>query len=180
MNEFLKVLICLLALFSLLFLSGCSRKDDGGFFLTKENDTLFYLNLKTDLGVDNWKLPYPVYRFETGDMNGDGSIDALVGVEKTTRFDTVMGKRIFMFQNRDGKVRPLWLGSRLGQPIVDFTVVCEDGNTYLRSLEQERDGKYLVADYCWDSFGVKFIRYICREFDFESAKEFLVFNYEKI
>ena len=180
MNEFYKVLICISALLPILFMSGCSQKNNGGFSLSKENDTLYYLNLKTDSGIDKWELPYPVYRFETGDINGDGSIDALVGVEKTTRFDPVVAKRIFIFQNIDGKVRPLWLGSRLGKPIEDFTVVREDSCTYIRSIEKERDGKFLVADYCWDSFGVKFIRYICREFDFESAKEYLVFNYEKI
>ena len=43
----------------------------GPFTLTRQHDSLYYLN--------EWRLPYPVYRFATGDVDGDGSVDALVG-----------------------------------------------------------------------------------------------------
>ena len=56
------------------------------FQLEKKTDSLYYLTLKTDSTLDKWKLPHPVYRFCTGDIDGDGSIDAMVGVINRTRF----------------------------------------------------------------------------------------------
>lgn len=48
------------------------------------NDSLNYLTLKTNSTTDKWPLPYPVYRLETADVNGDGRTEALVGVIKST------------------------------------------------------------------------------------------------
>jgi len=147
--------------------------DNGGFSIAKENDTLYNLILETDSSRDVWELRYPVYRFCTGDMDGDSIVDAIVGVEKTTRFDPVLRRRVFMFRNIEGKVRPLWLGSRLGRPVVDFNVVKVDGETRLRSVEEDENCKFLVAEYRWSSFGVKFIRYICRDFELDDSMEIL-------
>ena len=49
-------------------------RDD--FTLRKVNDSLYWLN--------DWRLPYPVYQFQTGDVDGDGCEDAMVGVIKST------------------------------------------------------------------------------------------------
>ena len=48
------------------------------FDLKKQHDSLYYLN--------GWQLPYPVYQYQTGDVDGDGRTDAIVGVIKSTRF----------------------------------------------------------------------------------------------
>ena len=56
---------------------GTIRKEQG-FTLRKEHDSLYWLN--------DWRLPYPVYQFQTGDVDGDGRVDAMVGVVKSTRF----------------------------------------------------------------------------------------------
>ncbi len=158
-----------------VLLVSCRATDgnDGGFSIVKVNDTLYNLILETDSSRDEWELRFPVYRFCTGDMDGDSIIDAIVGVEKKTRFDPVVRKRVFMFRNIEGKVRPLWMGSRLGQPVFDFNVVKVDGETRLRSVEEEKNGKFLVAEYKWSSFGVKFIRYICRDFELDDSMEIL-------
>ncbi len=155
-------------------LVSCVRETgNGGFSLEKVNDTLYNVVLETDSSRDVWELRFPVYRFCTGDMDGDSILDAVVGVEKTTRFDPVVRRRVFMFRNIEGNVRPLWLGSRLGRPVVDFNVVKVDGETRLRSVEEDDNGKFLVAEYRWSSFGVKFIRYICRDFELEDSMEIL-------
>ena len=39
------------------------------FTLKKEHDSLYWLN--------DWRLPYPVYQFQTGDVDGDGRADAM-------------------------------------------------------------------------------------------------------
>ncbi|MBO7133426.1 MAG: hypothetical protein J6W06_04625 [Bacteroidales bacterium] len=158
-----------------VFVVSCSvhSADNGGFSVEMVNDSLYNLVLETDSSRDVWELRFPVYRFCTGDMDGDSIVDAVVGVEKPTRFDPVVRKRVFMFHNVKGKVRPLWMGSRLGQPIVDFRVVQVDHETRLRSVEEEQNGKFLVAEYKWGSFGVEFIRYLCRDFGFDDSMEIL-------
>jgi hypothetical protein len=124
------------------------------FRLTKEHDSLYWLN--------EWRLPYPVYRFQTGDVDGDGRQDALVGVVKPTRFHRERGRRLFVFKQVGGKVRPLWLGSRLGGTLQDFRY-CGDG--VVRSLETTADGRYVVAEYRWAGFGLAFDRYIIKGTD---------------
>jgi hypothetical protein len=106
-----------------------------------------------------------VYRFCTGDVDGDGSIDALVGVVKNTRFHQEVARRIFIFKQVDGKVRPLWLGSRLGAELVDFRFV--DG--CIRALETDGKGKYAVIDYQWKDFGPAFKRFIVKNTNQKNA-----------
>lgn len=127
------------------------------FVLERVCDTMHILRI----GDSRWPLPFPVYRFETADVNGDGSTDAIVGVIKRTRYDAEVRRRVFIFKNYRGHVRPLWLGSRLGQPVVDFRTT--DGGKRLRVLETERSGRFLVAEYRWRDFGMEFVRYLGRE-----------------
>lgn len=129
-----------------------------GFRLEQLNDTLSVLMLTTDSTSDGWRLPYPVYRFATGDVDGDGREDALVGVVKSTRYYPEVARRIFIFKNYHGLVRSLWLGSRLGGILQDF---CFAGGR-VRSLELTADSLYVVAEYRWQQFGLGFERFLCR------------------
>jgi len=141
------------------------------FELCKVHDSLYWLN--------DWRLPYPVYRFETGDVDGDGREDAMVGVIKSTRFYPEQGRRLFIFKQVDNsrqpggpkKVRPLWLGSRLGGRLEDFRYI-EGG--HIRSLETTECGQYVVADYRWGGFGMTFDHFIVKGTDKESA--LILFN----
>ncbi|MBO7139066.1 MAG: hypothetical protein J6W19_00615 [Prevotella sp.] len=127
------------------------------FTLRQEHDSLYWLN--------DWRLPYPVYRFCTGDVDGDGSEDALVGVVKSTRYHKEIGRRLFIFHLVNGKARPLWMGSKLGGILQDFRFV--DG--FIRSLETTADGRYVVAEYRWDDFGLAFERFLVKNVDKETA-----------
>ena len=140
-------------------------KENSGFSLEQKNDTLSELTLRTDSTYDHWTLPYPVYRFYTGDVDGDGSIDAMVGVIKKTRYFRTKGRRLFIFKNYHGLVRPLWLGSKLGGILEDFRFT--DGK--IRSLESTTDGKYVVAEYRWAHFGLGFERFIAKNITKEEA-----------
>ena len=129
------------------------------YHLRKEHDSLYWLN--------DWRLPYPVYRFETGDVDGDGREDAMVGVVKATRYYPEQGRRLFIFKQVDNsrqpdgqkKVRPLWLGSKLGGRLEDFRYV---GQGHIRSLETTDAGQYVVADYRWGGFGMTFDHYLIK------------------
>jgi hypothetical protein len=128
--------------------------------LRKTNDSLYWLN--------DWRLPYPVYQFQTGDINGDGELDAMVGVVKKTRFYQETGRRLFIFKQINGKVRPLWLGSKLGGILEDFRY--KDGK--IRALESTTDSLYVVSDYKWSSFGMKFDHFIIKGVDKETATKY--------
>lgn len=130
------------------------------------------LVLQTDSMRDEWPLPYPVYRFCTGDVDGDGSEDALVGVVKATRYYPEEGRRLFIFKNFHGCVRPLWMGSRLGGILHDFRFVSnEEASTgVVRSLEATTDQRFVVAEYRWDHFGLTFVRFLAKNVDAEEGR----------
>jgi hypothetical protein len=129
------------------------------FSLVQKTDSLYLLTLTTDSMSHQWKLPYPVYRMETGDVDGNGTVEALVGVVKATRFYPEEGRRLFIFKNYQGLVRPMWLGSKLGGRLQDFHY--REGR--VRSLETNAKGQYTVAEYRWDDFGMAFERYLVKD-----------------
>ena len=152
-----------------------------GYELRKEHDSLYWLRATGGRKADEWRLPYPVYQFQTGDVDGDGSIDAMVGVIKKTRFYP-MGKRLFIFKQIDAKatasmhrrklVRPMWLGSKLGGNLEDFRFVAPaDGDSLgrIRALESTTDSLFAVSDYKWSGFGMKFDHLIIKGVDKETA-----------
>ena len=137
------------------------------FTLQRQTDSLYVLTLTTDSTRNQWRLPYPVYRMETGDVDGNGTIEALVGVIKPTRFYPEMGRRLFIFKNYEGLVRPMWLGSKLGGTLQDFHF----RNECVRSLETNAKGEYTVTEYRWSGFGVAFERYLIRNVSESKARE---------
>lgn len=154
---------------------GCQAQT---FSIERKTDSLYVLTLTTDSLTngqdvalqstrDQWRLPYPVYRMETGDVDGNGTIEAMVGVIKPTRFYPEMGRRLFIFKNYEGLVRPMWLGSKLGGTLQDFHF----RNGCVRSLETNAKGEYTVVEYRWSGFGVAFERYLIRNVSESKARE---------
>ena len=139
--------------------------------LHKEHDSLYSLRWRADSSLppegcsSGWRLPYPVYQFQTGDVDGDGSEDAMVGVVKATRFYPEKARRLFIFKQVNGKVRPMWLGSKLGGILEDFRYV----SGRIRALESTTDSLYVVAEYQWKGFGMGFDHYIIKGTDKETA-----------
>ena len=129
------------------------------------SDTLSYVTLTTDTGTDRWRLPFPVYRMCVGDVDGDGSDDVLVGVVKTTRFDPVVARRIFIFKNHHGRLRALWMGSRLGGILEDFRF--RDGHVV--TLQSTTDGRYAVLEHQWRKFGLGALRFLATDVSLEEA-----------
>lgn len=141
------------------------------FSMEQVNDSTHYLVLRTDSTTDKWLLPYLVYQFQVGDVDGNGTTDALVGVIKRTRFRPEKDRRLFIFKNKNTLIRPLWMGSKLGGILVDFKYT-KDG--IVRSLEKTLKDEYVVAEYKWQGFGLGFERFLIKKVTREEATK--VFN----
>ena len=152
-NQVMRTLLLILFTINYSLFSASAQS----FTLKKEHDSLYWLN--------DWRLPYPVYQFQTGDVDGDGSEDAMVGVIKGTRFYPEKARRLFIFKQVKGKARPMWMGSKLGGILEDFRY--HDGK--IRALESTTDSLYVVSDYVWSGFGMKFDRFIIKGTDKQTA-----------
>ena len=73
-------------------------------------------------------------------------------------------------------IRPLWLGSRVSQPLVDFHYYKINSEGIIRTIELEKDNTFLVAEYCWQGFGLAFIHYLARERTLQEASQILKNN----
>ena len=168
-----KGILTTILLFSMPFVLPATaeeKADSAVFSLRQVNDTLHFLELRSKEQLSKWRLPYPVYQFQTGDVDGDGKTDAMVGVIKSTRYFPEKARRLFIFKNYEGHVRALWLGSRLGGILQDFRYV----NGLIRSLETTTDNRYVVAEYQWEHFGMGFVRFLAKNVCREEA--LLIFN----
>jgi hypothetical protein len=98
--------------------------------------------------LNPWKLA-------VGDVDGDGSLELLIGVYKKSPYDPVMAQRPF-FYNWDGvRLVPKWLGSRLRRRFSDLALgdLDDDGRAELVALERAGKNKFCVQVYAWQSFG---------------------------
>ena len=113
-------------------------------------------HVRGDSVVDTWKLDYPVYRFTCGDMTGDSIPEVLVGTIKATRYRPEKDKRLFIFHLYKGRfIRPLWLGSRVGCPLIDFKVETDTVPNLVHTWER-KDGDTIEVLYQLKGFGLKF------------------------
>ncbi len=115
-------------------------------------------HVRGDSVVDTWKLDYPVYRFTCGDVTGDSIPEVLVGTIKATRYRPEKDKRLFIFHLYKGRfIRPLWLGSRVGCPLIDFKVETDTVPNLVHTWER-KDGDTIEVLYQLKGFGLKFLK----------------------
>lgn len=127
-----------------------------------ESDTLNILSYTIDgRQTDEWKLPYPVYRFECGDINSDGIPEIAVGVVKSTRYSHYEARRLFIFKLfGEQYIRPLWLGSRVSHELLDFRMEHLPTHTCIRTTERTMQGDTVDVRYKPSGFGLKFVEYV--------------------
>jgi hypothetical protein len=138
------------------------RTDFGRVVVVDAEDSLATLLHIADTGdtLSVWPLRHAGYHYDYGDVNGDGLPEIVVGVIKKTRYWRDEDKRLFIFKLFDGQlIRPLWLGSRLGCPIVTFRIERDSTPARIISTEQCGDSIKKVM-YRIKGFGVKFERYV--------------------
>lgn len=149
----------------LMMLSGSGLKAQStspSISLQKLSDSLYVIKSKINGKlVSSWQLEYPVFHFECGDINGDGVQEIAVGVIKKTRYWHETGKRIFLFKLFQGQlIRPLWLGSRVGYPLVSFHLERDSVPMMIHTVELKTDSTLTEALYRNKGFGLKFVKYI--------------------
>jgi hypothetical protein len=66
------------------------------------------------------------------------------------------------------------MGSKLSKPLIDFRFCNTVKGSFIRSVEKEKENKYLVAEYKWRKFGLEFVQYVERETTLENAKNELL------
>jgi hypothetical protein len=122
------------------------------------NTTGFQVLLQNESGeiLDQTIFKYVPYRFDTADVNQDGHTEIIVGLTKSTRFDTTEKKRLFILRIDQQHIRPMWMGSKVCQELIDFKVL---NNGQIQTLEQTKAGSFSIGNYYWQSFGLTLDKY---------------------
>jgi len=118
----------------------------------------FKVLLKDSAGLtlDQTIFKYVPYKFDTADVNHDGSTEILIGLIKSTEFDPEEKKRLFILRIDNGQLRPLWLGSKVCQELIDFKSLDKG---IVQTIERTRTNTYAIGDYYWESFGLTLRNY---------------------
>lgn len=124
--------------------------------------------------VDRIYTPYEVFQLETGDVNRDGKTDICIGIIKPTPFDPVLKKRLFLFQIDRGYIRPLWLSSRLVNPLEQFAIGKDSlGHCIIHTIENKGKEIYCTRSYQWGTFGLSYINTTHDSISYEKAEQVL-------
>ncbi|MBG8555426.1 CapA family protein [Hymenobacter guriensis] len=132
----------------------------------------YYQALTQASGTESVRpLGFPVYYFGQGDVDNDGQTDLLVGPVKTTHFDSTVQRRLFVYRLVGGRWEPRWLGSKVVYRLRYFKAVRDaaTGRTYVRTLEQQPDGRYCIGRYYWQGFGLVLDRFTYRHLLLDDA-----------
>ena len=156
---------------SILFLLfGCQHESQPAYTLVQQDSaTCIYHtsrieHVRGNSIVSSWTLNYPVYRFTCGDVTGDSIPEIIVGPVKATRYRREKDKRLFIFHLYKGThIRPLWLGSRVGCPLIDFKVETDTTPNTIHTWERKANGDTIEVLYRQHGFGLKFVRYITKQ-----------------
>ncbi len=139
--------------------------------LTSRNGFKLILKNNSDETLDQTIFQYVAYQLDTGDIDRDGRTEVLVGLIKATTFDSTERKRLFILRIDDGQLRPLWLGSRVCQELVNFKVI---KNGIVQTFEKDKNGSYTLGLYTWQGFGLALKKYTHHELSFTEAQK--IFN----
>lgn len=134
--------------------------------LASTNGFKVILKDNADQTIDQTIFRYTPYQFDTADVDRDGATEVLIGLIKATEFDPTERKRLFILRIDNGHLRPLWLGSKVCQELVDFKSR-DDG--FIQTIERTSNGTYAIGDYYWESFGLTLRDYTKTEITFNDA-----------
>lgn len=141
-------------------------------FQELKSTTGFKILLEDSIGEvkDQTIFRYVPYRFDTIDINQDCQTEIVVGLLKSTRFDPIVRKRLFILKIDEYNIRPMWLGSKVCQELLDFRAM-PDGS--IHTLERSKSGCFDLGNYYWQSFGLTLKGYTNQEISYTDATQIL-------
>ncbi len=101
--------------------------------------------------LDSHEDFYP-WKIKVFDVDNDDKPEIIVGVNKSTRYYDNKENRLFVFNVDNDYFYPKWLGSKIGNPIVDFKV-CKATNRLVVVEKSEVKNTNMVVSYKWNGFG---------------------------
>ena len=98
------------------------------------------------------------WKMTTGDVDGDGFREIILGVNKATNSLPFTHNCPFVLGFDGKQIYRKWLGSSLANPFDDFLMADVDGDNRdeLIALETLSDAYRSIAVYSWDGFGFAF------------------------
>ncbi|MDH7568078.1 MAG: VCBS repeat-containing protein [Armatimonadota bacterium] len=105
--------------------------------------------------VHRW-LParWKPWKVAVADMEGDGRLEILVGVFKSTRFIPQPHQCLFVYGWNGREAFPKWLGSSMGRPFDDFVTADLNGDGADEVVVRAGNpGRRWVMVYAWRGFG---------------------------
>lgn len=115
---------------------------------------------KGDKLLDQTLLPsYKPWKLMIADLEGDGFLEIVVGVERITKYTPVVHKCLFVLRFDGKKIQRKWMGSSMGRPLVDFTFAkrVKDNKNFdqLITLETNLESQGVASVWKWHGFGFR-------------------------
>ncbi len=131
-------------------------------WLENKHDSLHALHLyENGKELSTMILPWEIYKFDHGDLDGDGVPEIAVGVIKKTTYDPIMEKRLFLYQIADGHaIIRLWMGSRVIHRVQDFYIERDSTPALVHTYEKDQNGAMHEGEYMYGSFGLRLKRFL--------------------
>ncbi len=109
---------------------------------------------------------YNAWKIRILDVDNDSLPELIVGVNKSTKYFKKKENRIFVFNINGAYIYPKWLGSKIGNPVIDFKI--DKINNKLILLQKFDNKKtHKVFSFKWNGFGFDLDKHL---FDIDTNK----------
>lgn len=137
--------------------------DDELAVIDSVNENLIFFEIES---TDNELLIEEIYRkdfstidpwmVEAGDVDGDGTVEIFMGVNKRTEFYEDVRYRPFYYSWDGERLQKKWTGSYFSEKElmdVKFADLFGSGRDETIAIERDTEGKHIVSIYGWLGFG---------------------------
>lgn len=92
------------------------------------------------------------WKIKVFDVDLDDKPEIIVGVNKSTKYYDNEENRVFVFNVDNDYFYPKWLGSKIGNPIIDFKI-CKTTKRLVVLEKSDVNNTNMVVSYKWNGFG---------------------------
>lgn len=99
---------------------------------------------------------YAMWKAEVADLDSDGQDELILGVwSRVTRHNEPSPSRaIWVLRWDSTQLIPVWRGSAMSRPLVDFEIQRIEGRAHLKTMEVA-DNTHFSTIYAWTGFGFR-------------------------